>query len=121
MDLSRLDGAVGRLRERLGDSLLALDIWSADTGLSLTGFGLTPAAGPMLQRATDDLRRAATAAGTQLDGYHLLTLAGGHVAVVSADTLDAAFLLPTEVDLGWVLTDVIPSFTDSLNSASAGD
>jgi ABC-type multidrug transport system fused ATPase/permease subunit len=121
VDLVRLDGAVGRLRERLGDSLLALDIWSADTGLSLAGFGLTPATGPMLQRATDDLRRAANAAGTQLVGYHLLTLVGGHVAVVSGDTLDAAFLLPTEVDLGWLLADVIPSFTDSLNAASAGD
>lgn len=120
MDLGRLDIAVVALHERMGDALLALDIWSPHTGLSLVGFGLTPAAGPMLQRATHDLRRAAASAGTQLDGYHVLTLSGGHVAVVTCDGLDAAFLMPTEVDLGWVLADVIPSLIESLNTASAG-
>ncbi len=121
MDLGRLDDAVAQLRERMGDALLALDVWSAPTGLSIVGFGLTSAAGPMLQRATHDLRRAAAGAGAELDGYHVLTVAGGHVAVVTADALDAAFLVPTDVDLGWLLTDVIPSFTESLNAASAGD
>ena len=120
MDLGRLDIAVVALRERMGDALLDLDIWSPHTGLSLVGFGLTPAAGPMLQRATHDLRRAAASAGTRLDGYHVLTLSGAHVAVVTCDGLDAAFLMPTEVDLGWVLADVIPNFIESLNEASAG-
>jgi len=120
VDLARLDDAVSQLQERMGAALLALDIWSTHTGLSVAGFGLTPAAGPMLQRATDDLRRAATSAGADLDGYHVLTLSGGHVAVVAGEALDAAFLMPAEVDLGWVLADVIPSFTESLNAASAG-
>ncbi len=74
----------------------------------------------MLQRATRDLRRAAASAGTQRDGYQVLTLSGAHVAVVTGDALDAAFLMPTEVDLGWVLADVIPSVTKTLNAASAG-
>lgn len=120
MDLGRLDDAVVQLRERMGDALLAFDIWSTHTGLSLAGYGMTSAAGPMLQRATHDLRRAAADAGTQLDGYHVLTLSGGHVAVVTGDDLDAAFLMPTGVDLGWVLADVIPSLTEALTAASAG-
>jgi hypothetical protein len=120
VDLRLLDDAVVQLRERMGGSLLALDIWSTRTGLSLVGFGLTPATGPMLQRATHDLRRAAASAGTRLDGYHVLTLSGGHLAVVTGDAVDAAFLMPAEVDLGWVLADVIPSLMDSLNAASAG-
>lgn len=119
MDLSKVDGSVAQLRELLGDSLLALDIWSSETGLSLTGFGMTSATGPMLQRATADLRHAAAIAGAHLDGYHVLTLSGGVAVVVSEDQLDAAFLMPDDVDLGWVLSEVIPAFAGSLRDASA--
>lgn len=120
MDLGRLDDAVVQLRAQMGNALLAFDIWSRGTGLSLVRCGMAPAAGPMLQRATHDLRRAAASVGTQLGGYHVLTVSGGHVAVVTGDALDAAFLMPAEVDLGWVIADVIPTLTESLNAASAG-
>lgn len=116
MDLARLDATVNQYRQQLGGALLALDIWSSTTGLSVTGFGLTSATGPMLQRATADLRHAAATAGVQLDDYHVLTLAGGVAVVVTGERLDAAMLLPDDVDLGWVISDLVPAFSQSLQA-----
>ncbi len=117
MDLARLDDTVNQYRQQLGSSLLALDVWSADTGLSVTGFGLTPATGPMLHRATADLRHATAIAGVHLDGYHVLTLAGGVAVVVTGERLSATMLLPDDVDLGWVISDLVPAFAQSLQAA----
>jgi len=78
-----LDGTVEALRQRVGDSLVALDIWESASALSLAGFGMPPATGPMLHRVTEDLRKTATLAGSLLDDYHVLTVTGGVVVVVT--------------------------------------
>ena len=114
-----LDGTVEALRQRVGDSLVALDIWESASALRLAGFGMTPATGPMLHRVTEDLRKAATLAGSLLDDYHVLTVTGGVVVVVTRPHLSGALLLTTDAQLGWVLSDVIPAVRVALDDASA--
>jgi len=114
-----LDGTVEALRQRVGDSLVALDIWESASALSLAGFGMTPATGPMLHRVTEDLRQAARLAGSMLDDYHVLTVIGGVVVVVTRPHLSGALLLTADAQLGWVLSDVIPAVRVALDDASA--
>ena len=114
-----LDGIVEALRQRVGDSLVALDIWESASALSLAGFGMTPATGPMLHRVTEDLRQAARLAGSMLDDYHVLTVIGGVVVVVTRPHLSGALLLTGDAQLGWVLSDVIPAVRVALDDASA--
>jgi hypothetical protein len=114
-----LDGTVEALRQRGGDSLVALDIWESASALSVAGFGMTPATGPMLHRVTEDLRQAATLAGSMLDDYHVLTVTGGVVVVVVRPHLSGALLLTADAQLGWVLSDVIPAVRVALDDASA--
>ncbi|HEY5483689.1 MAG TPA: hypothetical protein VIK31_07750 [Propionibacteriaceae bacterium] len=118
MVLAALDVTVEALRQRVGDSLVALDIWESGSALSLAGFGMTPATGPMLHRVTEDLRQTATLAGSSLDDYHVLTVTGGVVVVVTRAHLSGALLLSADADLGWVLTDVIPQVRAALDAAS---
>ncbi len=117
--LASLDGAVRDIRRQVGDPLIALDIWETASALSLAGFGTNPATGPMLHRVTQDLRDAAELAGSSIDDYHVLTVGGGLVAVVSRPLVSAALLLTDEADLAWVLTDVVPAVRAALDAASA--
>jgi hypothetical protein len=117
--LASLDGTVDDIRRQVGDPLLALDIWETESALSLAGFGTTPATGPMLHRITEDLRHAASLAGSTLVDYHVLMVAGGMVAVVSKPHLSAALLLSDDVPAAWVLTDVVPAVRTALDAASA--
>ena len=117
--LASLDGTVDNIRSGVGDSLVALDIWETESALSLAGFGTTPATGPMLHRVTEDLRHAAALAGTSLDDYHVLTVGGGLVAVVSRPHLSAALLLTDDATLAWVVTDVVPAVRAALDTATA--
>ena len=119
MVLDALDGIVDALRRQVGESLVALDIWESESALSLAGFGATTATGPMLHRITEDLRHAATLAGTKIDDYHVLTVAGGVVAVVSGPHLSAALLMTEDARPAWVLTDVVPAVRTALDAASA--
>lgn len=116
--LASLDGTVDDIRRQVGDALVALDIWETESALSLAGFGTTPATGPMLHRITEDLRHAASLAGSSLDDYHVLTVAGGMVAVVSKPHLSAALLLTDDAAPAWVLTDVVPVVRTALDAAS---
>jgi hypothetical protein len=114
-----LDSAVEALRQRAGASLVAIDIWESASALSLAGFGMTPATGPMLHRVTEDLRLAARLAGSILDDYHVFTVTGGVVVVVTRPHLSSALLLTADAQLGWVLSDVIPAVRAALDDASA--
>lgn len=117
--LASLDGTVAGLRAQAGDSLVALDIWQTDSALSVAGFGTTPATGPMLHRITQDLRHAASLAGTGIDDYHVLTVGGGLVAVVRGERLSAGLLLTDDANLAWVVGEVVPAVRASLDAASA--
>ena len=119
MVLETLSDIVDTLRRQVGDSLVALDIWESESALSLAGFGATSATGPMLHRITEDLRHAASLAGASLDDYHVLTVAGGIVAVVSRPFLSAALLLTDGAEAAWVLADVVPAVRTALDAASA--
>jgi hypothetical protein len=114
-----LDRTVEDLRQLVGDSLVALDIWESVSALGLAGFGMTPATGPMLHRVTEDLRQAARLAGSMLDDYHVLTVRGGVVVVVTRPHLSGALLLTADAQLVWVLRDVIPALRAALDDASA--
>lgn len=116
--LASLDVTVARLRDQVGDVLVALDIWETESALSLAGFGTTPATGPMLHRVTEDLRHAATLAGSSIGDYHVLTLGGGLVAVVSRPHLSAALLLSDDAKLAWVVTEIVPAVRAALDTAA---
>ncbi len=118
MTPAAIEGTVEALRQRVGDSLVALNIWESASALSLAGFGMTPATGPMLHRVTEDLREAATLAGSLLDDYHVLTVTGGVVVVVTRPHLSGALLLTADAELGRVLSDVIPAVRAALDDAS---
>jgi hypothetical protein len=118
MVTAALQGTVDEIRRQVGDSLVALDLWESESALSLAGFGTSPATGPMLHRVTADLRNAAALAGSRLDDYHVLSVAGGAVAVVSRPHLSAALLFTDEAELAWVLTDVVPAVRAALDAAS---
>ncbi len=112
-----LDGTVDEIRTRVGESLVALDIWETRSALSLAGFGTTPTTGPMLHRVTEELRHAAALAGSSIDDYHVLTVGGGLVAVVSRPQLSAALLLSDDAALAWVVTDIVPAVRAALDAA----
>lgn len=118
MAYAALHQTVDEIRGRVGDSLVALDVWESESALSLAGFGTTAATGPMLQRLTDDLRRAASLAGTRFDDYHVLTVEGGAVLVVSRPHLGAALVLTDDADLAWVVGDVVPAVRAALDAAT---
>ena len=119
MVIDALDAIVDDLRRHVGDSLVALDIWESESALSLAGFGATTATGPMHHRMTEDLRNAASLAGASLDDYHVLTVAGGIIAVVSGPYLSAALLMTDDAEPAWVLTSVVPAVRAALDTASA--
>lgn len=116
--IEELDGTIDDIRRQVGASLVALDLWESGSALSLAGFGTTPATGPMLHRVTEDLRHAATLAGSRLDDYHVLTVGGGAVVVVSRPHLSAALLVTDDAELAWVLNDVVPAVRAALDAAS---
>jgi hypothetical protein len=116
--LASLAGIVDDIRGTVGERLVALDIWGTESALSVAGYGTSSASGPMLHRLTGDLRHAAALTGTCLDDYHVLTVGGGMVAVVSRPHLSAALLLTDEAEPAWVLTDVVPAVRAALDAAS---
>jgi len=103
------------LRTRVGDALVAVDVWAVDTGLSLAGFGISPSAGPMLQRLGADLRRATTLAGAVPADYQVLSLADGLVVVVIGHRRGGAVLLAEGTALVRAVTEVVPALRETLD------
>jgi hypothetical protein len=113
-----LADVVDALQQQVGESLVAVDIWETESALGVAGFGTTSATGPLLHRLTQDLRHTASLAGTELDDYHIHTVAGGIVAVVSRPHLSVALLLTDDAQPAWVLTELVPAARAALDAAS---
>ena len=73
MNIKKLNNSVDMLKEYLGDSLLACDIWMTNTGQSIAGYNTQPKATALFEQATSFLNKSLNEAGfPRLEEYYLL-------------------------------------------------
>jgi hypothetical protein len=58
MNIKKLNNSVEMLKEYLGDSLLACDIWMTNTGQSIAGYNTQPKATALFEQVTSFLKKA---------------------------------------------------------------
>ena len=83
MKVDILNQGITKLKEQLGPSLLAADIWKSGVGSSLANYNSTPKTAALFDRATEFISKTLDGTGfPELEDYYLLELKDKKLVVV---------------------------------------
>ncbi len=122
MNVKKLNAAVDNLKEQLGDSLVACDIWMTNDGQVIAGHNSQPKAAALFERMTDQLKTALSKAGFPgLGSYYSLVLENGSVAIIlQFESYQWGMLLAPNTQMGLLMNIVIPQAISDFNEAVEG-
>ncbi|MCD4792309.1 MAG: hypothetical protein K8R54_03685 [Bacteroidales bacterium] len=120
MDVKKLKNSIEILKEDLGDSLVAADIWPTGTGQSIAGFNSQPKATALFEQVTEFMNKTLTGSGFPgLDKFYMLDLqADSLVIVLQFEGYQWGMLVnSTKVQLGLLLNVAIPKAREAFLEA----
>lgn len=123
MNIKKLNNSVDMLKEYLGDSLIACDIWMTNTGQSIAGYNTQPKATALFEQVTTFLKKALNGAGfPPLDKYYMLDCAGDSmILVLQFEKFQWGILFTkSKVQLGLLLNVIVPNITEEFLEAVEG-
>ncbi|MBL8603191.1 MAG: hypothetical protein JNK72_14805 [Myxococcales bacterium] len=112
--------AVERLRETLGEGLIATDVWLVEDAVPIVGFNSQPVATALFHQITDSIQETLAASGfPALSRYYLLDLEGDKlVAVLPMKRYRAGMLVDKKKSpLGVVVSVALPRYLALLDEA----
>jgi hypothetical protein len=121
MNIKKLNNSVEMLKEYLGDSLLACDIWMTNTGQSIAGYNTQPKATALFEQVTSFLKKALTGAGfPPLEKYYMLDCEGDSlILVLQFEKYQWGMLVAkSKIQLGLLLNVIIPNVTEEFLEAT---
>jgi len=121
MNIKKLNNSVEMLKEYLGDSLVACDIWMTNTGQSIAGYNTQPKATALFEQVTTFLKKALGGAGfPSLEKYYLLDCeADSMILVLQFEKYQWGMLVTkSKVQLGLLLNVIIPNVTEEFLEAT---
>jgi hypothetical protein len=121
MNIKKLNNSVEMLKEYLGDSLLACDIWMTNTGQSIAGYNTQPKATALFEQVTAFLKKALTGAGfPPLEKYYMLDCEGDSlILVLQFEKYQWGMLVAkSKIQLGLLLNVIIPNVTEEFLEAT---
>lgn len=121
MNIKKLNNSVEMLKEYLGDSLLAYDIWMTNTGQSIAGYNTQPKATALFEQVTSFLKKALTGAGfPPLEKYYMLDCEGDSlILVLQFEKYQWGMLVAkSKIQLGLLLNVIIPNVTEEFLEAT---
>jgi hypothetical protein len=123
MNIKKLNNSVDMLKEYLGDSLLACDIWMTNTGQSIAGYNTQPKAADLLEQVTSFINKSLIGVGfPKLEKYYLMDCEGDSlILVLQFEKYQWAILVSkSKTQLGLLLNVIIPNvseeFLEAVNS-----
>jgi hypothetical protein len=119
MNVKMVTDAISKLKDDLGDGLIATDIFGYD-GQSIGGINVQPKACALFTQITSSLMKALKGSGfPELGNYYLLDLVGGHtVLVIPLGDYQWGMLLDSaKVQMGMLLNIIIPNQIDAFEKA----
>jgi hypothetical protein len=121
INIDILEKTVADAKAVLKDGLLSTDIWDRETGLSLAGHHPKPEAVALFNQLTAEMSAVLTGSGyPSLNRYYLLDLEGDNTVVVQqhgTDLMSGMLLDATRVNLGILMSVVIPRYTSGIAEA----
>jgi hypothetical protein len=123
MNIKKLNSSVEMLKEYLGDSLMACDIWMTGTGQSIAGHNTQPKATALFEQVTDFMKKALSNSGFPgIDKYYMLDLEGDALAIILVfDKYQWGMLVnKKKVQLGLLLNVIVPNVTEEFLEATRG-
>ncbi len=108
------------LKEYLGDSLLACDIWMTNTGQSIAGYNAQPKATDLFEQATSFLNKSLNEAGfPRLGKYYLMDCEGDSlILVLQFGKYQWAILVSkSKTKLGLLLNVIVPNVSEEFLEA----
>lgn len=122
MNIEKLESVIADCKATLKDGLVAVDIFERSSGLSLAGFNSQPVAVALFTQVMEYLQSTlGETAFPPLDKYFLLDLKDGHVvAVINHGELLQGMMINSRVNLGVLLSVVIPKAMKGVADARAG-
>jgi hypothetical protein len=120
MNIKKLNNSVEMLKEYLGDSLIACDIWMTNTGQSIAGYNTQPKATALFEQVTSFLKKALGGAGfPPLEKYYLLDCEGDSmILVLQFEKYQWGMLVSkSKVQLGLLLNVIVPNVTEEFLEA----
>jgi hypothetical protein len=121
MNIKKLNNSVEMLKEYLGDSLLACDIWMTNTGQSIAGYNTQPKATALFEQVTSFLKKTLTGAGfPPLEKYYMLDCEGDSlILVLQFEKYQWGMLVAkSKIQLGLLLNVIIPNVTEEFLEAT---
>ncbi|MEY1662464.1 hypothetical protein [Isoalcanivorax beigongshangi] len=121
VNLELLNKVVTDSKNTLREGMLAMDIWERATGLSLAGHNSQPVAVALFTQVMEFLENTLEQSGfPALDRYFLMHMKDGHlVAIVNHGDLLQGYLLNDKINLGILLSVVIPGAIKDIAAAQA--
>jgi len=123
MNIKKLNNSVEMLKEYLGDSLLACDIWMTNTGQSIAGYNTQPKATALFEQVTAYLKKALIEAGfPPLGKYYMLDCEGDNmILVLQFEKYQWGMLVArNNIQLGLLLNVIIPNISEEFMQAVNG-
>lgn len=123
MNIKKLNNSVDMLKEYLGDSLLACDIWITGTGQSIAGYNSQPKAAALFEQLTDFMKKALANSGfPALENYYLLDLNADSMAIILIfDKYQWGMLIGKQkAQLGLILNVILPNVKEEFLEATRG-
>ncbi|MBL7790280.1 MAG: hypothetical protein JNL75_10670 [Chitinophagales bacterium] len=120
MNIKRLNNSVEMLKEYLGDSLVACDIWMTNTGQSIAGYNTQPKATALFEQVTSFLKKALMGAGfPPLEKYYMLDCEGDSmILVLQFEKYQWGMLVAkSKIQLGLLLNVIIPNVSEEFLEA----
>ena len=120
MNIKKLNNSVDMLKEYLGDSLLACDIWMTNTGQSIAGYNAQPKATDLFEQATSFLNKSLNEAGfPRLGKYYLMDCEGDSlILVLQFGKYQWAILVSkSKTKLGLLLNVIVPNVSEEFLEA----
>lgn len=121
MNVAKLNEAVEILKEDLGDGLIACNIFTVETGLSITGYNSQPKASALFNQVTSNLVKILKAANFPgLGKYYIVDLEDDHMAIVlPLGEYRWGILVNTKkVQLGLLISLAIPNCIEAFEEAN---
>jgi hypothetical protein len=119
MNVKMVTEAISKLKDDLGDGLIATDIFGFD-GQSIGGYNVQPKACALFTQITTSLMKALKGSGfPELGNYYILDLVGGHtVLVIPLGDYQWGMLLDSaKIQMGMLLNIIIPNAIDTFEQA----
>lgn len=124
IDIDALEKVVGEAKTILKDGLQASDIWDRESGLSLAGHNPQAEAVALFNQLTSEMSSTLEGSGFPgLNRYYLLDLEGNNTVVVQKhgdDLMSGMLLDATKVNLGILVSVVIPKYARGIEAARNG-